>query len=189
MLRKNLEKVQGLLPKQWRHWCKEAGLSPTCKDSRKQANWRELEGLGYIWSINDVGRFTCTKLRYATPQNCDIVSASYIPNTKKEFTAILKDHLRSQAKQLYFSGHHFRASYVLLTTSVARELGRAYVLKINRYRAGGSFEESKARRRLYSERSTSRYFAYLLGHQWSPGEERTFRRPADLYKGSTNGIC
>lgn len=47
------------LPKQWKYWCKKAGLKPYLPgyDQRKPVYWNYLHGHGFVWRINFHGYF------------------------------------------------------------------------------------------------------------------------------------
>lgn len=51
-----------VLPKQWKHWCRSAGLGlgkPLRKWDRNLDSWINLVGNGHRWRINMYGEFQC----------------------------------------------------------------------------------------------------------------------------------
>lgn len=93
-----------ILPKQWRHWCKQAGLKPTWK-SRRQYAWYSLKGHGrhwrvafrqkegyYLFQVGDTyGEFD----RWAV---CDRIEESSVPKSRDEFISTVK-HLLNRINE------------------------------------------------------------------------------------------
>ena len=79
------------LPKQWKHWCKKAGLrrwsNKISKWDRNISAWFYLKGRGYVWRVNCYGEFE----RGDSIENfdrwalCDIDSVSRVPENELEF--------------------------------------------------------------------------------------------------------
>lgn len=50
------------LPKQWKHWCQQAGLrlySAADRYSRRESAWYYLKGHGRVWRVNCYGMLQC----------------------------------------------------------------------------------------------------------------------------------
>lgn len=47
------------LQKQWRHWCREAGLKPHYGGRRNNHNWYYLKGHGRVWRLNCFNMLQC----------------------------------------------------------------------------------------------------------------------------------
>ncbi len=79
------------LPKQWKHWCKLAGLHPRKGTDRKD-QWWYLQGHGHEWRVNDKRMFQCGDRivdfdRWAL---CDIKELP-VPTTRDEFLKAVED--------------------------------------------------------------------------------------------------
>jgi hypothetical protein len=93
------------LPKQWKHWCRMAGLKPhSNRPSRERSEWAwwYLQGRGRYWRINDKGMFQCgdTYAEFDRWALCDIEQEPR-PNSMSEFSktvAVLLNRKSSNVK-------------------------------------------------------------------------------------------
>lgn len=81
------------LPKQWRHWCKTAGLRQH-NGGRKRHDWLYLKGHGRVWRINCFYEFQCgdTYAEFDRWALCSIESAR-MPTSKAAFVATVRELL------------------------------------------------------------------------------------------------
>lgn len=79
------------LPKQWRHWCKLAGLRP--EGGHGQGNWRwvYLIGRGRRWRLNCYNQFQMSVPLKEFDRWANSVAAFYArcPQTEREFLTVV----------------------------------------------------------------------------------------------------
>lgn len=81
------------LPKQWKDWCRAAGLK--CRrgygDQRRKSRWLYLHGHGREWRVNDKWEFQCgdTYADFDRWALCDIRSTP-LPTNRAEFVAAVR---------------------------------------------------------------------------------------------------
>lgn len=87
------------LPKQWRHWCKKAGLRPHSR-SRKRHAWLYLKGHGRVWRINCFAEFQCgdAYVEFDRWALCHIESAQ-LPNSEAAFVDTVRELLSKKGNQ------------------------------------------------------------------------------------------
>lgn len=89
------------LPKQWKHWCQQAGLrrhGPKGRNKGRYAGaWFYLQGRGRMWRLNCHGRFECgdTYAEFDRWALCTIEDAPR-PSTLWEFKATVAELLERQ---------------------------------------------------------------------------------------------
>ena len=74
------------LPKQWRHWCRKAGLRPTY-GGRRHYDWSYLKGRGRFWRLNCHGMFQCGDT-YAEFDRWALCKIAELPCPKSELQFI-----------------------------------------------------------------------------------------------------
>lgn len=90
----NKTKHISIVPKQWKYWCRKYGLKPQY-GGRKNHDWLYLIGHGYVWRVNNKGKFECGDSidqfdRWAL---CDIDS-TIRPSTELAFKIAIKQMLQ-----------------------------------------------------------------------------------------------
>lgn len=90
------------LPKQWKHWCKLAGLRPEGKrnrynDWRQTWSWFSLKGKGFCWRVNCHGMFQRgdSYAEFDRWALCDIDETT-MPKTEKEFLNAVRHLLKGK---------------------------------------------------------------------------------------------
>ena len=86
------------LPKQWKHWCKLAGLRPVGKYvSYSRWTWYTLKGKGFYWRVNCYGMFQRgdSYAEFDRWALCDI-SETAMPKTEKEFLNAVQHLLKGK---------------------------------------------------------------------------------------------
>jgi hypothetical protein len=106
-VKKKVEEGDVLLPKQWRHWCRKAGLKPEghkgeCRFVRPSWGWFSLIGLGRRWRVNCYNQFSVSLSnkhfdRWARSHVMDVP----MPKTEAEFMAAI-ENMRAVAKNADF---------------------------------------------------------------------------------------
>lgn len=85
------------MPKQWKHWCKMAGLRPNYAPSAR-THWGHynLTGRGRVWRVNCIPEFECSCPTEHFDRWANSRGAQYpgIPTTEKEFRDIVKRLIR-----------------------------------------------------------------------------------------------
>lgn len=84
------------LPKQWRHWCKKAGLHPHY-GGRRWHEWFYLKGHGRVWRINCDDMLECgdTYAEFNRWALCNSKEVSR-PTNQSQFLAAVRDLLAKQ---------------------------------------------------------------------------------------------
>ncbi len=97
------------LPKQWRYWCRKAGLRPRkFMYPRESWAWYFLTGRGNNWRINPDGQFECQgeyKKLSSYPDVLWIRTQSYwmsgpIPKTEQQFLSAVKTLLHRKQMEI-----------------------------------------------------------------------------------------
>lgn len=101
------------LPKQWKHWCKLAGMKPhSNRPSAERGEWAwwYLKGRGRVWRINDKGMFQCgdTYADFDRWALCEIEEAT-MPINHREFRETVANLLRQQAANAEITGSQERS--------------------------------------------------------------------------------
>lgn len=80
------------LPKQWKHWCRQANLRPTC-DPQRGGHWTHLKGRGRMWRVDSNGFLCCgdTYNRFDRWANSDVIVRAPMPRTEAEFIATVRN--------------------------------------------------------------------------------------------------
>jgi hypothetical protein len=86
-----------VLPKQWKDWCRRAGLRTMGPRRKWERNWRSswlyLQGRGHVWRINCYGEFQCgdTHEDFDRWARCYIVYVDFdIFKSRDQFVNIVK---------------------------------------------------------------------------------------------------
>lgn len=93
-----------ILPKTWKHWCKDQRLKPQGDIKRRRdkgrgmGNWFYLQGRGYLWRVNcnaclQIGDTYKEFDRWALCSRNEFP----IPQTRKEFKDVVKKLLEAKA--------------------------------------------------------------------------------------------
>lgn len=85
------------LPKQWRHWCKKAGLRPYYGKGRRWYEWFYLKGHGRVWRVNCSDMLGCGDTHKEF--NRWVLCRSEVtprPNNEVEFIAAVQELLYKQ---------------------------------------------------------------------------------------------
>lgn len=88
------------LPKQWKHWCKKAGLRPH-GGGRRWYDWCYLKGHGRVWRINCHNKLQCgdTYEEFDRWALCDIEEGIF-PTSESQLVFMVQELLlRKHTKQ------------------------------------------------------------------------------------------
>lgn len=110
-MEQELKEKEIVLPKQWKDWCRAAGLRLNGRRRKWERNWRSsylyLKGRGHQWRINMYGEFQCGDRledfdRWA---RCYIVYVDFnIFKSRDQFVKIVKQMAEFQEKT-FPNGH------------------------------------------------------------------------------------
>ena len=87
------------LPKQWRHWCRKAGLRPYCGGMRRY-EWFYLKGHGRVWRLNCLNMLQCgdSYADFSKWALCDIEQTP-CPTNEAQFLAAVRELLALKSER------------------------------------------------------------------------------------------